>query len=324
MAPHTEASQVGTAQAFDKASHIKPYTVFLLCFLGSGSASMGYAASIIATTLTQPSFHNAMHLDRASNATALVGATMGLYYTGGVFGGLASGYISHKFGRKMCALIGALLVLIPSALLTASVDMGMFITFRFFVGWGSFQLLAAIPVWMAELVPPKRRGMLVAIHPVMVNFGYTVASYTGIGFYYYKNGGNNQWRGPIGLTMAFPAILLAGMYWMPESPRYLLSKGRTEEAWNIIHKLHSDPKDSNDTFAKREFYQIQRQMQLDNSLSAKTTLGNFVSMFKKPSMRKRAFMSMFLTFSQMSSGALVINSMLSPCLYLCIGLLSPC
>jgi hypothetical protein len=87
--------------------------------------------------------------------------------------------------------IGALLILISSALLTVAVNMGMFITFRFFTGWGCFQLLATVPLWIAEIAPPKIRGILVDIHPVMVNFGYTCASYVGIGFYYYTGGGKN-------------------------------------------------------------------------------------------------------------------------------------
>jgi MFS family permease len=157
----------------------------------------GYAASIIATTLTQPSFFEAMNLATASNADALIGATNGLFYTEGIFGSFCCGWMSTTYGRKISATFGALLILISSALLTVAVNMGMFITFRFFTGWGCFQLLATVPLWIAEIAPPKIRGILVDIHPVMVNFGYTCASYVGIGFYYYTGGGKTpgeaQW-----------------------------------------------------------------------------------------------------------------------------------
>jgi MFS family permease len=293
------------------ATGINARVIVILVFLGFGSTSMGYASSIIATTLSQPSWYQSLHLYTASNATALIGATNGLFYTGGAFGSLFSGFIVHKYGRKKCAALAALIILIASALITASQHIGMFITFRFFQGWGSFQMLSTIPLWMAELVPPKRRGLLVQVHPAMINFGYTAATYTGIGFFYYSGGGDNQWRGPIGLAGLFPLLFLIGLYWVPESPRFLISNGRTDEAWDILRRLHSNPKDPEHLFAKKELYQIHQQVQLDNAQSVDIKSG-YLNIFKKPSLRKRAFISMFLTFSQMSSGALVVNSKLYP------------
>ncbi|KAJ5648707.1 hypothetical protein N7490_005079 [Penicillium lividum] len=289
------------------ATGINLRVIVILVFLGFGSTSMGYASSIIATTLSQPSWYQSLHLYTASNSTALIGATNGLFYTGGAFGSLFSGFIVHKYGRKKCAALAALIILIASALITASQHIGMFITFRFFQGWGSFQMLSTIPLWMAELVPPKNRGLLVQVHPAMINFGYTAATYTGIGFFYYSGGDDNQWRGPIGLAALFPFLFLIGLYWIPESPRFLISNGRTDEAWDILRRLHSNPKDPEHLFAKKELYQIHQQVQLDNAQSVDIKSG-YLNIFKNKSLRKRAFIAMFLTFSQMSSGALVVNN----------------
>lgn len=295
----------------DKAvsTGINSRVILIFIILGFGSAAMGFASSIIATTLSQPSFFVSLNLATNPNATALIGATNGLYYTGGAFGALFSGFIVHKYGRKKSAALAALIVLISSGIIAGSVHIGMFITFRFFQGWGSFQMLSVIPMWMAELVPPKRRGFLVQIHPAMINLGYTVASYTGIGFYYYQ-GHNNQWRGPIALSGFFPLLFLVCMHWVPESPRFLIEKGRTDDAWQILRRLHSNQYDPNHLYAKRELYQIQQQIQADQARSAGNVAGNYVKIFSTPSLRKRALMSAFLTFAQMSSGALVINSML--------------
>lgn len=316
MAKGQEPTELGHGHAVEDvaledaaiATGINPRVIFILVFLGFGSASMGYASSIIATTLSQPSWYATMHLDTATNASALIGATNGLYYTGGAFGSLFSGYFAHKYGRKKCAALAAIIILISSGLVTASVHIAMFITFRFFQGWGSFQMLSTIPMWMAELVPPIRRGMLVQIHPAMINLGYTAASYTGLGFYHYQGGGNNQWRGPLGLAGLFPLLLLVGLYWIPESPRFLLANGKTEEAWHILRQLHSNSKDPGHLFAKKELYQIQQQVQLDIEQSASSISGNYLTIFKKTSFRKRALITTFLTFAQMSSGALVVNS----------------
>jgi MFS family permease len=160
---------------------------------------------------------------------------------------------------------------------------------------------------VSEIVPPKDRGMLVDIHAVALNGGYLIAGYVGVGFYHYSGG--NQWRAAMGLSMLFPTIVLIGINWMPESPRYLLSKGRNEEAWAIVNRLHSSPSDPNNEFAKREFYQMSKQIEFERTMKT-----SYIEIFRKPSYRKRAFITMWYTFSLMSSGVLVINSKISPSL----------
>jgi MFS family permease len=154
---------------------------------------------------------------------------------------------------------------------------------------------------VSELVPPKTRGILVDIHAVSLNAAYLVAAYVGVGFYFYT--GSSAWRGPLGLQMLFPFIGLVGIWSMPESPRFLIAKGRIEEAWAVVHRLHSDPSDPTDSFAKREFYQMRKQIELDATLPS-----DYLHIFRTPSLRWRAFITMFLTFSLMSCGVLVINS----------------
>lgn len=165
----------------------------------------------------------------------------------------------------------------------------------------ALQILASVPLWVAELAPPKARGVLTDIHAVGMMAGYLIASYVGLGFYFVP--GSNQWRGPLGLQMALPAIVLCGIYWMPESPRFLLSKGKLDEAWKIIHRMHSNPNDPNDDFARREFYQMRKQIELDITFAT-----SYWEIFRKPSLRKRALLTIFLEFSLMSSGVLVILS----------------
>jgi MFS family permease len=146
------------------------------------------------------------------------------------------------------------------------------------------------------------RGVLTDIHASFMLLGYTIASYVGLGFYFVS--GHNQWRGAMSIQMVLPTFMLIGIWWMPESPRYLISKGRVDEAREIIFRMYSSPHDPGNEFAQREFYQIQKQIELDNKFAL-----TYWDIFSKPSMRKRAFMTMFLEFCLMSSGVLVILSM---------------
>lgn len=160
----------------------------------------------------------------------------------------------------------------------------------------------SVPLWVAELAPPRIRGVLVDVHTVLMMAGYAIACYVGLGFYFVQS--PEAWRGPIAIQMALPMVTLCGIYWLPESPRYLLSKGRTEEAHEIVHSLHSNPHDPGDEFATREFYQMQKQHDIEEKLA----LSYWDIFIVKPSMRKRALMTILLEFCFMTSGILVVLS----------------
>lgn len=90
------------------------------------------------------------------------------------------------------------------------------------------------------------------------------------------------------------------------SNRWLIANGRENEAKAILEQLHSDKSDPDHTFANTEFYQIQKQLYIDQ------TLGNsWMHIFRKPSNRKRAYIGCGMTFFIQSSGDLVINSKFS-------------
>jgi MFS family permease len=115
--------------------HFKLKTVLMIIFMSMGSASMGMTASVISTTLGQPSFIKKMKLD-GPNGASLEGAMNSLYYVGGTVGALVHGWFADRFGRKPSIIFAICMLLVAQILLTASVDMAMFIVFRFFAGWG--------------------------------------------------------------------------------------------------------------------------------------------------------------------------------------------
>jgi MFS family permease len=158
----------------------------------------------------------------------------------------------------------------------------MFLAFRFFAGAGAFMILAAVPIWMAEVVPPYLRGALVQLHAVILVIGYMCASWLGYGIYHWKDGGSATWRIPFAIQCFFPLCLLLGLYWCPESrtypsfihtlafeigmlmstclARWLILKGRADEARKILMRLHDDPEDLQHTFARTEYVQITKQV----------------------------------------------------------------
>ena len=98
-------------------------------------------------------------------------------------------------------------------------------------------------------------------------------------------------------VMFIPGTFLRRKHWwtqctkerLTESPRFLVWKGQRELAWNILKRLHHDPRNASDTDAEAEFTQIVRQVEVD-----KEDEPTFYKIFKKPTWRRRAILVFFL------------------------------
>jgi MFS family permease len=220
----------------------------------------------------------------------------GLFQAGAFFGALCISWVGDRWGRKWSITVPALLLIISGALLACSVHIGMFLGFRFFSGMGSFWLLGAIPVRITEIVPPRNRGLLVDIHSAALLFGYALALWCGFGFFHVKT--IDAWRGPLALQCLPALIVVVVMKWLPESPRWLIQRGRLEQARKVLIKLHQQEA------AAIEFAQIEAQLQLDNALPH-----TWVSLVTKLSYRRRALYAVGLACGIQFTGGLVINSM---------------
>lgn len=181
----------------------------------------------------------------------------------------------------------------------------MFIVFRFFAGAAAFMLLAAVPLYTSEIVPANARGVLVAAHGATLSVGYLVSGWVGVGFFYWKSGGVNTWRPPMAIQMFWPLCMLAGLYFLPESPRWLMMQGRTEEAEAILYKLHTDPDDHDNVAAAAESYQIRKQIAIDRLLG-----NSWMQIIRKPSYRRRALFAVAITGFVQCAGVSRVASLL--------------
>ena len=236
------------------------YNVLIVLIMSFGSIEYGYSASIISTTLAQPSFISYFRLDTRSNATQLIATTNGLYQAGGFLGVWTVSYLSDRLGRKKAIAISAFVNLVAAIGLTSSVNIEMFIVFRFVAGWGAFMIVTAIPIWMNEVTPPSCRGVFVDCHNVGFLLGYTLATVFGYGFYHLPKENNWGWRGPMIFQALWVLILIPNLWWMPESPRWLMMQDHYEEAKKVLARVHQPEE------AEVEAIQIQRSIEIDRQL----------------------------------------------------------
>ncbi len=127
-----------------------------------------------------------------------------------------------------------------------------FIGGRFLVGFGSVKeipcytrfantrsrsniSIGAAPLLIMELAYPQHRGRLTTLYNTLWYVGSIIAAWTVYGTIKYS--GNVAWRVPVAVQVAMPAIQLAGIFFLPESPRWLCSKDRGAEAMVILVKV---------------------------------------------------------------------------------------
>lgn len=283
------------------------YNVLVTFLMAFGSITAGYQASIIATTLAQPSFLSYFGLLSRSNGTELIATTNGLYFAGGTLGVMTIAFFADRWGRRVAIAISCIIAVVSSALLAGSVNIGMFIVFRFFSGAGSWMLVASIPIWISETAPPRIRGILVDFHAIGILFGFAFASWIGYAFYHLPPTDNWAWRGPFVVGCGPGVFLLIFLLWLPESPRYLLMRGQPDLAEKILRRLHTDDE------ATTELFQISEAVEVEKHLDS-----SWIAMFRRPAYRKRAFFIFIVVFGVESSGVLVINNY-GPTIYSSLG-----
>ncbi|MCJ1303989.1 hypothetical protein MMC08_006800 [Hypocenomyce scalaris] len=281
------------------------YNLRIILILTLGSLTFGYAYSVISGTLGQPGFLLYFNLGSDnSHAKAITGTINGLVCAGAIFGSLNVGWMCEARGRKETLYLTCFVNIFGEALQAGSINLGMFLAARFIGGWGIGMAVVLIPLYQAEISPPSARGFLVGQHGTFAIFGYAIAGWVGVGTYYSQNLAL-QWRLPIAVACIWPLALLLCSPLIPESPRWLLTRDRNEEAWEIVSRLHGGDKDEDRRlFAREEFYQMVQQVRADNA--AWTSGGGHRQIFTKPSYRKRMWMGFFIQYTVQSTGAQVI------------------
>ncbi|OAA56337.1 General substrate transporter [Niveomyces insectorum RCEF 264] len=280
-----------------------------------GSVTYGYSSSIIGSTIGQPGWYSFFKLPTegqpgySTKTTEAIATSNGLYSAGGAVGSLFVMWAATALGRKRCIQLGALLAVLGGALQGGAANLAMFHVGRVFSGLGIGLLVTVCPMYMSELAPPDQRGWLVGHHAIFLVFGYMLSSWLGYACYFATNVNSSfAWRFPLCMQCFAPLVLLVTSIWIPRSPRWLVQKGKTEEAWEVLKTLRKSDGDPNDVAAREELYQAKMQIALDAAKLKALGCGPWMAVIKKKSYRKRMIIGFLTQWGAEFAGVLVINN----------------
>lgn len=265
------------------------YILFIALSAALGGLLFGYDTAVISGAIGNlTKYFNLTSMETGwAISSALVGCLIGAFF---------SDYLGNRFGRKVTMLITAILFIINSIGTALPSSFTMFVIFRIIGGIGVGIASMVVPMYIAEIAPPKRRGALVGSYQLAIVIGIVVVYF--VNYFIALQGDaswnlNTGWRWMFGSEIIPSILFLLFIFLIPESPRWLCQIGKSTEAIGVLEKLN----------AREDAQQVHAEIQ--NSLTQEDH--NQWKYLVNPFFKKALFVGIGLSILQQLTG---INAIL--------------
>jgi sugar porter (SP) family MFS transporter len=228
-----------------------------------------------------------------------LGLLTALYSIGSIASLPVAPFIADRYGRRAAIISGCIIMVIGAAIQGASQNLGMFEGGRFLMGFGNTLAQLSAPLLLTELCHPQHRGRVTAIYNCLWNLGAIINTWLTFGTKRIDN--NWSWRIPTIVQGAPSIIQLLFIFFIPESPRWLISKDRADEALQTLAKYHANG-NIEDPTVQFEYVEIRETLRIE-FLAKKSS--SYLDFLKTKGMRYRLMLIVSLgLFSQWSGNSL--------------------
>lgn len=265
-----------------KQGHSNKAMTFFVCFLAALAGLLfGLDIGVIAGAL--PFITNDFKID--SHVQEWVVSSM---MFGAAVGAVGSGWMSWKLGRKKSLMIGAILFVIGSLCSAVAPNVEVLIISRIILGLAVGIASYTAPLYLSEIAPEKIRGSMISMYQLMITIGILGAYLSDTAFSY-----SGAWRWMLGVIVIPAILLLIGVFFLPDSPRWYAAKRRFHDAERVLLRLRDTSAE-----AKNELDEIRESLQVKQTGWA---------LFKENNNFRRAvFLGVLLQVMQQFTGMNVI------------------
>ncbi|GAB1310830.1 hypothetical protein MFIFM68171_01040 [Madurella fahalii] len=271
------------------------FYAFVLCV---ASATTGYDGMLFNSVQNFEQWKAYFHNPQGS----LLGLVGALYQIGSLASIPIVPILADNFGRKLPIAIGCVIMIVGAILQGSCQDLNTFMGGRVMLGFGNSLAQISSPMLLTELCHPQHRGRLTTVYNCLWNVGSLIVSWIAFGTDFIPS--DWSWRIPA-LLQAFPSVIqLAFIYWVPESPRYLIAKDKHDKALEILAKYHANG-DANNATVQFEYREIKETIRLEYETKNNSSYMDF---FRTKGNRYRLAILLSLgIFSQWSGNAIISN-----------------
>ncbi|KAI1462393.1 general substrate transporter [Annulohypoxylon moriforme] len=189
----------------------------------------------------------------AARRSSNQGISVAAYNLGCFVGAVTTIFISNPLGRRRMIMLGTSIMVVGAILQASATTLPHFIIGRIITGFGNGGNTSTIPTWQSETSRSHKRGKLVMIEGALITCGIMISYWIDLGFSFIENS-SIAWRFPLAFQIVFCLFILAFVWNLPESPRWLILKDREEEALEVLAALADASPDAKEV--KNEFIAI--------------------------------------------------------------------
>lgn len=222
------AMKAGNIQVKHTSHERTPFFVYYLsCFATIGGLLFGYDTGIVSGSmlLIKDYFElSTIWQELIVSGTVAAAAVFSLF----------AGFMCDFFGRKVTIMVASVVFVAGAVIMGAAENKEMLLAGRIVVGIGIGFASMTVPVYVAEAAPPAIRGRLVTLNQLFITIGILISSVIAGAFSELKTTG---WRYMLALAGVPGIIQFIGFIYLPESPRWLVMKGKDEQAITVLRRI---------------------------------------------------------------------------------------
>lgn len=209
------------------------FTVIISLIVALGGFLLGFDSAVISGAL--PYYSETFGLEHGS---WLLGFSVSVLILGAILGNIVAGKLADQYGRRKILMATAILFAFSAITSALAIDIISFLIARVIGGFGVGMAILVAPMYIAEVSPRKLRGRLVSFNQLNIVVGISIAFFSNLFIQQAIAEPDLKWRIMLGVE-AIPAFLyFLLLYTVPQSPRWLMQKGRFEEATAVLSKIH--------------------------------------------------------------------------------------
>ncbi|KAJ5975457.1 hypothetical protein N7481_009164 [Penicillium waksmanii] len=283
---------------------MKNYRVYILTSVAyMGSLLFGYDTGVMGSVLALSSFKKDFGLpdDKSGFSdeknASISSNVVSLLTAGCFFGSIFAAYINDRIGRRYSLMIFSSIFLIGAAVQVGSHhQIGTIYAGRVIAGLGIGGMSSITPVFVSENCPPEQRGRIAGLFQEFLVIGSTFAYWLDYGVALRIPEGTSQWRIPVAIQLIPGGLMLIGLFFLKESPRWLMKQGRQEEALKSLAYIRNESEASEEV--QREIAEIRAAIDEETLATEGVTWKECL----QPSNRYRFMIAFVMMFWQQFSG----------------------